>query len=105
LYDALIGVRDRTGVTGVPSREDLSTLHRLAEESRLLFGKEITAYLEEWIQHAAASITAKGVLENRFSPHGQREEWAEKDHAAVTFFLRQHGAAITKRFKRYIGSL
>jgi hypothetical protein len=102
VYETLLAVRERVVTTGFAENSDLSALHTIREQSLLLFGPEIPAYIDEWIAHAAALATARDVLRNPEA--AGRAEWVQKKFEALSFFGKQFGSPITDRFRKYIGA-
>ena len=103
IFEGLREIRDAICATAAPDLSHLSRLHKLREDSVVVFDDQFASYVEDWIKHAAALHTAHGVLSRPSASEEERAKHIEADHAALKFFAQQH-VDLSRRVKRYIGS-
>jgi hypothetical protein len=102
-FEKLRGIRDRITSSALPEPSDIALLQELREESSLRFGVEITEYIEQWINHAAALRSAHSVLADPYSQPAHRKKWVDADNEALLFFAKQY-RELARTFKPYIGT-
>ena len=102
ILDGLREIREEIVRDGEVRIDAISRLHLLRENSAILLGEEMAAYIYEWIEHAAALNTGRGVLDNPMVPAEERQRWIEADTRALQFFSKQF-AEVAKHFRPFLG--
>lgn len=101
VFERLRAIRDQITTDLNPSIPMIGELHRLREDSVLLFGRGIPKYISDWIQHAVALHTAHECLKNPNLDRTDRQRRITEHVAATNFFARQYGE-LAAQFRRYL---